>query len=170
MENVRTPAPFPPPDEELCENFGRTMYYAQKLEKEFKLFLLTIEALGNIKIDKKNFNSVENYLLNNKSQNLGRLIEILKAGNGLSDESLKELLVNALQDRNKLAHSLFANVNPERMTARIKQNLIKELGRIRLSVGNAFLIMREFRKVTEEKIGITEEQLQEKLDCWDASE
>jgi hypothetical protein len=170
MENVGTPAPFLPPDEKLCENFGRTMFYAQKLEKEFKLFLLTVEALGEIKIDRQNFTDVESFLLNNKRQNLGSLIKILRAGNGLSDKNLETLLTNALQDRNRLAHSLFANVNPERMTARIKQDLIKELGRIRLSVGNAFLVMREFRKVTEEKIGIREEQLQEKLDCWDASQ
>jgi hypothetical protein len=111
MQQVRTPAPFPPPDEELCENFGRTMFYAQKLEKEFKLFLLTTEALGKIKIDKKDFKDVESFLLNNKSQNLGKLIKILQSGNGLSDEKLKTLLCNGLQDRNKLAHSLFANAS-----------------------------------------------------------
>jgi hypothetical protein len=166
MQQVRTPAPFPPPDEELCENFGRTMFYAQKLEQEFKLFLLTTEALGKIKIVKKDFKYVESCLLNNKSQNLGKLIKILQSGNGLSDEKLKTLLFNALQDRNKLAHSLFANVNPERMPASQKRDLLKELGRIRLSVGNAFLVMREFRKVAEEEIGITEEQIQKKLDDW----
>jgi hypothetical protein len=166
MQQVRTPAPFPPPDEELCENFGRTMFYAQKLEKEFKLFLLTTEALGKIKIDKKDFKDVESFLLNNKSQNLVKLIKILQSGNGLSDEKLKTLLFNALQDRNKLAHSLFANVNPERMPASQKRDLLKELGRIRLSVGNAFLVIREFRKVAEEEIGITEEEIQKKLDDW----
>jgi hypothetical protein len=167
MQQVRTPAPFPPPDEELCENFGRTMFYAQKLEKEFKLFLLTTEALGKIKIDKKDFKDVESFLLNNKSQNLGKLIKILQNGNGLSDEKLKTLLCNALKDRNKLAHSLFANVSPERMPASQKRDLLKELGKIRLSVGNAFLVIREFRKVAEEEIGITEEQIQEKLDNWE---
>jgi len=48
--------------------------------------------------------------------------------------------------------------------------LLKELGRIRLSVGNAFLVIREFRKVAEEEIGITEEQIQEKLDDWEINE
>ena len=170
MEKVRTPAPFSPPDEELCENFGRTMFYAQKLEREFKLFLLTGEALGKIKIDKKDFQDVESFLLNNKSQNLGKLIKILQSGNGLSDENLKKLLSSALQDRNKLAHSLFANVDPERMTARTRQDLIRELGRIRLSIGNAFLVMREFRKVAEEEIGVTEEQIQEKLNSLETDE
>ena len=144
------------------------MFYAQKLEKELKFFLLTAEALGNIAIDKKDFKDVESFLLNNKSQNLGKLIKTLQNAGGASDINLKTLLINALRDRNKLVHSIFANVNPEKMTKGIRQDLLNELGRIRLSVGNAFLVIREFRTIAEEQIGITEEQLQEKIDGWNA--
>jgi hypothetical protein len=140
------------------------MFYAQKLEKEFKLFLLTAEFLGEIKIYKKDFKNVEDFLL---KQNLGGLIKTLRNGNGLSDANLNQLLNQARDDRNKLAHAIFANIDPERISSQQKQELLKELGRIRLSVGNAFLVMREFRKVVEEKIGITEEQVQQKLDSME---
>jgi len=102
MKKVRKPTPFPPPDEEICEHFGRTMYYAQKLEKEFKLFLLTAEALGEIKIDKKDFKNLKDFL---SRQNLGGLIKTLREGNGLLDKKLKEQLYLACDDRNKLAHA-----------------------------------------------------------------
>ncbi|HXT40232.1 MAG TPA: hypothetical protein VN887_09430 [Candidatus Angelobacter sp.] len=167
MKQIRKPAPYPPPDEELCEHFGRTMYYAQKLEKEFKLFLLTNEALGKIKVNKRDFKDVEGFLL---KQNLGDLINTLRNGNGLSDRNLKHLLDQARQDRNKLAHAIFANIEPDQITLRQKQKLLRELGRIRLSVGNAFLVMREFRKIAEEEIGITEEQIRQKLDSWETNE
>ncbi len=153
MKPIRTPAPFPSPDDELCEHFGRTMYYGQKLEKEFKLFLLAAEALGKIKINREHFKTVEDFLLQNKRQNLGRLIKILKNANGPAERQPEALLTGALQDRNKLAHSLFANVDPAQITAKEKETLLKELGRIRLSVGNAFLVIREFRTVAKKKSG-----------------
>jgi hypothetical protein len=36
---TRFPDPFPWPDDEICVEFGRSSYYAHKLEREMKLFL-----------------------------------------------------------------------------------------------------------------------------------
>jgi len=41
-----------------------------------------------------------------------------------------------------------------------RKALIARLGELRFRIGVPFLLIREFRKVCEEKIGITEEQLQ----------
>jgi len=37
--------------------------------------------------------------------------------------------------------------------------MLKQLGEIRLSVGNAYLIVREMRKVAELQFGVTEEDI-----------
>src|SRR5439155_18085060 len=96
---VRTPDPFPWPDDELCVEFGRTSYYAHKLEREFKLFLLAAQIDGRIQIpyDTTKYASVEAFLY---SQTLGGLIHVLKQGGGLTDGELKRGLYGALDARN----------------------------------------------------------------------
>jgi hypothetical protein len=166
MSEVRIPSPFPPPDEEICENYGRTMFYAQKLEREFKLVLLAAELLGKIKIDRKEFKSSESFV---SRQNLGGLIKVFREVKGLEDKALKKTLYDACDDRNLLAHSFFANIDPEKLSTERKAELLNELGRIRLSVGQAFLIIREFRKLLEEEIGFAEEEIEAELKKADAS-
>ncbi|MDD5262699.1 MAG: hypothetical protein PHD76_12715 [Methylacidiphilales bacterium] len=157
---MKQPSPFPPPDDEVCEQYGRTMYYAQRLEREFKLVLLGAELLGKIKINKKDFKDTKGFVAR---QNLGGLIKALRDGNGLEDKNLKKMLYDACDDRNRLAHALFSNYDPVHITESKRKEMLEELGRIRLSVGNAFLVIREFRRAIEESLGFTEEQIEAEL-------
>lgn len=156
---VRTPDPFPWPDDELCVEFGRTSYYAHKLEREFKLFLMASHILGSIQIpyDTTEYPSVEAFLY---AQTLGGLIHVLKEGGGLTDRNLKRELYRALNARNVLAHTALENHDPMRYRMADRKALITRLGELRFRIGVPFLVIREFRKVCEEKIGITEEQMQ----------
>jgi hypothetical protein len=157
--DVRTPDPFPWPDDELCVEFGRTSYYAHKLEREFKLYLMASHILGYIQIpfDATKYATLEAFLY---SQTLGELVHVLKQGGGLTDKKLKRELYRALNARNILAHTALENHDPMRYRMADRKALIALLSELRFRIGVPFLIIREFRKVCEEKIGITEEQLQ----------
>lgn len=162
MTEVRIPDPFPWPDDELCVEFGRTSYYAHKLEREFKLFLMAAHILGNIPIsfDTTRYPTVEAFLYD---QTLGGLIHVLKEGGGLTDRKLKRELYRALSARNVLAHTALENHDPMKYRMADREALIRRLAELRFRIGVPFLVIREFRKVCEEKIGITEEHLQERL-------
>jgi hypothetical protein len=159
---VRTPDPFPWPDDEICVQFGRTSYYAHKLEREFKLFLLAAHISGRIPIsyDEADFRTLETFLY---AQSLGGLIHILKAGGGLTDKTLKNQLYRALNARNELAHTALENHDPMHYHMAHRDALIRRLGELRFRIGIPYLMIREFRKIAEEEIGITEEELQAKL-------
>ena len=163
---VRIPDPFPWPDDELCVEFGRTSYYAHKLEREFKLFLLAAHILNRIQIpyDASEYNSLEAFLY---AQTLGGLIHALKQGGGLTDKKLKRDLYRALDARNQLAHTALENHDPMRYRMIDRKALIIRLGELRFKIGIPFLVIREFRKVFEHEIGITEEELQAKLMAWE---
>jgi len=156
---TRIPDPFSWPDDELCVEFGRTSYYAHKLEREFKLFLMASQILGRIQIpyDTTEYPTLEAFLY---KQTLGELIYILKEAGGLTDSKLKRDLYRALNARNALAHTALENHDPMHYRITDRQALIKRLGELRFRIGVPFLVIREFRKVCEEQIGITEEQLQ----------
>ena len=160
--SVRTPDPFPWPDDEICIEFGRTSYYAHKLEREFKMFLLAGHIQGCIPIafDSTEYSTLEAFLY---AQTLGGLIHILKVGGGLTDKKLKKQLYRALNARNELAHTALENHDPMHYHMAHRGALIRRLGELRFLIGIPFLMMREFRKMAEEEIGITEEQLQAKL-------
>ncbi len=159
---VRTPDPFPWPDDELCVEFGRTSYYAHKLERELKLFLLAAHILRRIQIpyDTTEYPSLESFLYD---QTLGGLIHVLKQGGGLTDKKLKRGLYGALNARNIVAHTALENHDPMRYRMVDRKALLTQLRELRFKIGVPFLIVREFRKVCEEEIGITEEQLQARL-------
>ena len=159
---ARVPDPFPWPDDELCVQFGRTSYFAHKLEREFKLFLLAANILGNLKIqyDTVEHPSLEVFLY---KQTLGGLIHSLNEAGGLNDKNLKRDLYRALNARNILAHTALENYDPMRYRMSDRQALISQLSELRFRIGVPYLVIREFRKVCEEKIGITEEQLQAKF-------
>ena len=163
---TRIPDPFPWPDDELCVEFGRTSYYSHKLEREFKLFLLASQLLGRLQIqyDTSKYQSLESFLY---AQTLGGLIFILKEGGGLTDKNLKRDLYRALNARNHLAHTALENHDPMRFRMRDRQELLTRLRELRFKIGVPFLVIREFRKVCEEEIGITEEQLQARLMAWE---
>jgi hypothetical protein len=156
---TRIPDPFPWPDDELCVQFGRTSYYTHKLEREFKLFLLAANILGNFKIqyDTAEYPTLEVFLY---KQTLGGLIHILKEAGGLTDKNLKRDLYRALNARNILAHTALENHDPMRYRMSDRKALISQLSELRFRIGVPYLVIREFRKICEEKIGITEEQLQ----------
>ncbi len=156
--------PFPPPSDKLCEHFGRTSYYTQKFERELKLFLLACHESGRIRIDVKKFVSAEDFL---DGKTLGQLWKQLKdQENRLGqapDLKFHADMKAAVDDRNFLFHKFFQNWNPLRASAPEEEAAFQRLGRIRLSVGNAFLVMREFRKQAERELGVTEEQIEEIL-------
>jgi hypothetical protein len=162
----RIPDPFPWPDDELCVEFGRTSYYAHKLERELKLFLLATQLLGRIQIqyDAVKFGCLESFLY---EQTLGGLIFIFKEGGGLTDKNLKRDLHRALNARNHLAHAALENHDPMRFRMGDRQELLTRLRELRFKIGVPFLVILEFRKVCEEEIGITEEQLQARLMAWE---
>ena len=159
---TRIPDPFPWPDDEICVEFGRSSYYAHKLEREMKLFLLGAHIVGRISIDypSTEYKSVESFLYD---QTLGPLIHILKSKEGLKDKKLKEGLFGALKARNILAHAALENHDPMYYQISDRQTLIRTLQDLRFRIGVPYLIIRELRKVVEEEIGITEEQLQARL-------
>ena len=159
---VRIPDPWPWPDDELCIEFGRTSYYAHKLERELKLFILAAHIVGRIQIcyDTTKHRSLEKFLY---VQTLGGLIRVLKLGGGLTDKKLRLGLYGALNARNTVAHTALENYDPLRYRMADRRSLIRQLGELRFKIGVPFLIIREFRKVCEEEIGITEEQLQAQL-------
>jgi hypothetical protein len=159
---VRIPDPFPLPDDELCVEFGRTSYYAHKLEHEFKLFLLAAHILNRIHIahDTAKYWSLEAFLYD---QTLGGLLHVLKQSGGLEDKKLKRDLYRALDARNQLAHTALENYDPMRCCVADRQALIAQLEELRVKIGVPFLVIREFRKLFEQEIGITEEQLQARL-------
>ena len=159
---VCTPDPFPWPDDTLCVEFGRTSYYAHKLEREFKMFLMAAHILGRIQVpyDTTEFSSLEAFLY---GQTLGGLIHILKQGSGLKDKELKRGLYRALDARNALAHTALENHDPMHYRMADRQVLITRLVELRFRIGVPFLIIRELRKRCEEEIGMTEEQLSAQL-------
>ncbi len=160
--NVRTLEPWPWPDDEICREFGRTSYYAHKLERELKLLLLAAHIQGRIAIafDRAKYHTLENFLYN---QTLGGLIYILKEGGGLTNNKIKKGLQGALAARNELAHTALENHDPMHYHMAHRDALLQRLDELRFRIGVPYLIIREFRKILEEEIGITEEQLQEKL-------
>jgi len=159
---VSTSDPFPWPDDQLCVEFGRTSYYAHKLEREFKLLLLAAQIGGRIQIpyDTAKYPSLEAFLY---SQTLGGLIYILRQGGGLTDRNLKREVYGALNARNVIAHTALENHDPMRYTEQDRQALIRQFGELRLKIGVPYLLIRALRKAFQERVGITEKQLQARV-------
>jgi hypothetical protein len=156
--------PFPPPSSGVCEAYGFTAYYAHKLERELKMFLLACHELGRFKVDLKDFKCTEDFMVR---KSLGQLFHFLtqqenKTPDG-PDKGLHDLLADALKNRNHLMHNLFQNYEPLKKSHKDEAAVLKQLGEIRLSIGNAFLVMRELRKKAEMELGFTEEQLNASL-------
>jgi hypothetical protein len=163
---TREPDPFPWPDDELSMWFGRTAYYAQRFEREYKLFLLAAEAEGRIAIDRKKAATTEDYLF---SKTLGAFETILRAGGGFSDDpEFERRMVRARDARNEIAHNVLQNYDPLHSTPEQRAAVLKRLGQLRFDVGIGFLNMRELRKVAEEHIGLTDERLEQMLRDFDA--
>ena len=140
---------------------GRTVYYAQRFEREYKVFLLAAEADGRIAIDRKKAATTEDYLF---SKTLGAFETILRAGGGFSDDpEFERRMVRARDARNEIAHNILQNYDPLHSTAEERAAVLKRLAQLRFEVGIGFLNMRELRKVAEENIGITDEQLEQML-------
>jgi hypothetical protein len=159
---TKEPDPFPWPDDELSMWFGRTAYYAQRFEREFKLFLLAAEANGRITIDRKKAATTEDYLFS--KQPLGVLSQILRGGGGFSDDpEFEGRIVRAIDARNEIAHNILQNYDPLHSPPEQRAAVLARLAQLRFAVGLGFLNMRELRKVAEEGIGITDEQLEQML-------
>jgi hypothetical protein len=155
------PAPYPPPPPELCEAFGSTSYYAQKLERELKLFLLACHYAGRIKLDLKKFRTAEDFLDRKTLGQLHDQLQTVEQQQGYEhDSDFPSRLEQAVENRNLLAHRFFQNYEPGTASEKLHIEMQKQLGEIRLSVGNAFLILRELRKVAERQFGITEEDIE----------
>jgi len=155
-----TKTTFPPPDEEITERLGRSIYYAQKLEKELKLVLLAAEALGIITIDfkKEDWRHPEEFL---SEKALGEVIAVYRRTRKEEDKAFICYLTRVKDSRNRLAHKLLRFYDP--ITRRGRDAVLKQLADDYLEVGNGFLIVRELRMFLEEKIGLTEEQLEARL-------
>jgi len=172
---TRIPDPFPWPDDEVCVEFGRASYYSHKLERELKLLLLAAQAANIIQITiptRKNINTgelepvsetVEEYLYN---ETLGPLIYLYGKHDGWRDKKLKKKLFSALFARNELAHTALERHDPMHYEMPDRTELIGRLKELRFRIGIPYIIMREVRKIIEERIGITEEQLQAMLMKW----
>jgi hypothetical protein len=140
---------------------GRTAYCAQRFEREFKLFLLAAEAAGRIKIDRKKAATTEDYLF---SKNLGAFETILRDGGGFSDDpEFERRMVRARDARNEIVHNILQNYDPLHTTSEQRAAVLSRLAQLRFEVGIGFLNMRELRKVAEENIGVTDEQLEQML-------
>ena len=141
--------------------FGRTAYYGQRFEREFKLFLLAADAAGRIKIDRRKAATTEDYLF---SKTLGAFETILRAGGGFSDDpEFEQRMIKARNARNEISHNILQNYDPLHSTPEQRAAILTRLGQLRFEVGIGFLNMRELRKVAEEHIGITEEDLDRML-------
>jgi hypothetical protein len=62
-----------------------------------------------------------------------------------------------------MAHTALENHDPMHHQEADRRALIRQFGDLRFKIGVPYLIIREFRKSFEERIGITEEQLQARL-------
>lgn len=154
-----TDTPYPPPDEGMTERLGRAIYYAQQLEKELKLLLLAAEAAGVIKIEIKNTDWAHSEeFLSEKA--LGEVIAVYRKVRGEDGEFIA-YLTRVKDARNRLAHKLLRFYNP--VTRHGRDAIMKQLDADYLEVGNGFLIVRDLRMLMEEKIGITQEQLEARL-------
>jgi len=162
MPNTRdtTKTPFPPPDDEITERLGRSIYYAQKLEKELKLVLLASDALGIITIDfrKEDWRHPEEFL---SKKSLGEVIAVYRKSVRVEDKDFIAYLLRVKTARNRIAHELVRFYDP--ITRIGRDEVLKQLADDYLEVGNSFLIVRELRMLLEEKIGLTEEQLEARL-------
>lgn len=160
--------PYPWPDDELCLWFGRTAYYAQRFEREFKLFLLASESAGRISIDCKKALSSEEYLF---GKTLGAFETILRATGGFSDDpDFERRMIAAREARNEVCHNILQNYDAAHTTPELRAQVLDRLKQLRFTIGIGFLIMRELRKVAEESIGISEEQIQKMLDSLENEE
>jgi hypothetical protein len=149
--------PYPWPDDELSVWFGRTAFYAQRFEREFKLFLLAAEADGRIIIDRKKAATSEDYLF---SKALGTLETVLRDVGGFSDDpEFETRMIKAREARNEIAHNILQNYDPLHSTPEHRNKILNRLKQLRFDVGIGFLNMRELRKMAEEHIGMTEEEL-----------
>ncbi len=172
---VRTPDPFPWPDDEISVEFGRSSYYGHKLERELKLLLLAADADGAISLKipeeeepetgelKPVSNSIEEFLY---KATLGGLIHQYGLYDGWRDKKLRKRLYSALSARNELAHTALENHDPMSYDMPDRETLLQRLKDLRFRIGIPYLIIREARKLFEERIGITEEELQARLQQW----
>jgi hypothetical protein len=158
----RVPDPYPWPDDELCVWFGRAAFYAQRFEREFRLFLLAAEAAGRIKIDRKKAATSEDYLFS-KTVGLGTFEAILREAAGFADQEFEKRMVATREARNEIAHSILQNYDPKHSTPEQRTVIIDRLKKLLLILIQGFLNMREIRKVAEEHIGLSEEQLTQLL-------
>src|SRR5882762_8121072 len=95
--------------------FGRTAYYAQRFEREFKLFLLAAEAADRITIDRKKAATTEDYLF---SKTLRAFETILRSGGGFSDDpEFERRMIRARDARNEIAHNILQNYDPVHATS-----------------------------------------------------
>ena len=124
------------------------------------MFLLACHHAGRIQLDLKKFGTVEDFI---DKKTLGQLhvqFEAVEQKHGYTpDSNLHTMLEDAVQMRNLLSHRFFQNHDPITATAQDHAAMLKQLGEIRLSVGNAYLSVREMRKVAELQFGVTEEDI-----------
>jgi hypothetical protein len=76
-------------------------------------------------------------------------------------------MIAARNARNEICHYILQNYDPSRTTPELRAHILERLGQLRFDVGLGFLHMRELRKVAEESIGFTEEQILKLLDDFE---
>jgi hypothetical protein len=114
--------------------FGRSAYYAQRFEREYKLFLLAAEADGRIKIDRKNAATAEDYLF---SKTLRAFGTILHAGGGFSDDpEFERRMILARDARNEIAHNILQNYDPLDSTPEQRAAVLTRLAQLRFEVSS----------------------------------
>jgi len=91
---------------------------------------------------------------------LGPLETVLRGVGGFSDDpEFETRMIKAREARNEIAHNIFQNYDPLHSTPEQRNKILNRLKHLRFDVGIGFLNMRELRKVAEEHVGMTEEEL-----------
>lgn len=143
-------------------HFGLALYLAQCLEGELANALVYIDLIPRkartIRTREEWAAEFDSFMDRNFKQTLGRLVRNLRDATAVPPE-LEDKLSQALKRRNWLTHHFFRERATEFMSARGRDNMIRELEEAQELFQTAEDLLGQTFKPIREKYGFTDERL-----------
>lgn len=115
--------------EDVYQKFGFASEAAQLLETELGTILFVSGAVKQNLLEKQDPEAATELYDSINRRTLGQLLNIIKSTD-ISVEHLEELLLKALKERNRLAHSFYRRHNFRRNSEEGRQEMLDDLEKI----------------------------------------